>query len=596
MITLIRGLLLSLLPFFINFPVVFATGITTDAATTYTISDAGDAKVSYRITLTNNTASVFVSEYLVDINTNHLKNLSVTDGAGNNLPYTLDQSEATTFMAVSFNQPVVGKDKSQTINITYTSTDISQAIGNILHLNIPPIMNPEKYHTHQVSIIVPVRFGKPSILSSPPTSLNADQALTQLLYTKEQLTGHGLQAIFGEKQDYDVTLRYELYNPTITPVETQIALPPDTNYQQIFIKGIEPQPLSLTPDHDGNWLATFKIQPKQTLSVTANLAVRLFAQPIRQSVFSHLSPEAYLGAQKYWEIDSDLVKERAAKTTTAREIYDYLVGNFAYNYARIDNQTTTRLGAEASLTQPDNSLCLEFSDTFIALARANQIPARLLTGYALSQNQSLKPVSLVQDTLHAWPDFYNGSIWQAIDPTWGSTTGGINYFDTLDFNHIVFSIMGSSSEQPFPAGYFQDPSRSVSVTIATEEPVEIVDFEASLILPLLTKLGLTQSAKIQLVNRSNIAFHKEPVRLTTPDSFNIPILLPSDSMTFPVKLPSNTNQGTLSLSIYGQNYDLTFQRLDPGIAGIAAFASTTLIAGGIGIFTYRARSLLVSKK
>jgi len=52
-----------------------------------------------------------------------------------------------------------------------------------------------------------------------------------------------------------------------------------------------------------------------------------------------------------------------------------------------------------------------------------------------------------------------------IDPTWGSTTSGIDYFKNLDLDHIAFVIKGSESEYPIPAGgyKFENASKDVNV-------------------------------------------------------------------------------------------------------------------------------------
>ena len=42
-----------------------------------------------------------------------------------------------------------------------------------------------------------------------------------------------------------------------------------------------------------------------------------------------------------------------------------------------------------------------------------------------------------------------------IDPTWGNTTGGVDYFSTLDFDHFAFVIKGIDSEYPVPAGGYK---------------------------------------------------------------------------------------------------------------------------------------------
>jgi hypothetical protein len=42
-----------------------------------------------------------------------------------------------------------------------------------------------------------------------------------------------------------------------------------------------------------------------------------------------------------------------------------------------------------------------------------------------------------------------------VDPTWGNTTGGIDYFNTLDFDHFAFVIKGQDSSYPIPAGGYK---------------------------------------------------------------------------------------------------------------------------------------------
>jgi hypothetical protein len=100
-----------------------------------------------------------------------------------------------------------------------------------------------------------------------------------------------------------------------------------------------------------------------------------------------------------------------------------------------------------------------YTDLFIAMSRAAGIPARELNGYAYTADNVLRPISIEfrgTDVLHSWPEFYDPYFgWVAIDPTWGSTTNGLDYFSKLDTNHFVFAIKGLSSESPLPAGAYK---------------------------------------------------------------------------------------------------------------------------------------------
>jgi transglutaminase-like putative cysteine protease len=83
-------------------------------------------------------------------------------------------------------------------------------------------------------------------------------------------------------------------------------------------------------------------------------------------------------------------------------------------------------------------------------------------GYGYTTNPTLRPLSLVVDVLHAWPEYFDSDkkLWVPVDPTWGRTTRGTNYFDQPDFNHIVFAIHSTSNEEPLPPGFYRRPGQA----------------------------------------------------------------------------------------------------------------------------------------
>src|SRR5690606_16956842 len=84
-----------------------------------------------------------------------------------------------------------------------------------------------------------------------------------------------------------------------------------------------------------------------------------------------------------------------------------------------------------------------------------------------TENDRLRPLSLVDDVLHAWPEYYDKDKkqWVMIDPTWGNTTKGMDYFNTLDFEHITFVVKGLDSEYPIPAGGYKFDKKSMDIEI-----------------------------------------------------------------------------------------------------------------------------------
>ena len=180
--------------------------------------------------------------------------------------------------------------------------------------------------------------------------------------------------------------------------------------------------------------------------------------------------------QKYWETDSDEIKNFSSSlfdpnlnvSQNAKRIYDYITSNLTYDQAAANQSLVTRKGALAALTQRGSFTCMEFTDLFVAAARAMGIPAREINGYAFTNDNIEKPISISLkggDTLHSWAEYYDPFYgWVQIDPTWG-TTSGTDYFTKLDTNHFAFVIKGKSSEYPYPAGAysFSDNEKLVDV-------------------------------------------------------------------------------------------------------------------------------------
>ena len=112
---------------------------------------------------------------------------------------------------------------------------------------------------------------------------------------------------------------------------------------------------------------------------------------------------------------------------------------------------------------------MEFTDTFIALSRAAGIPAREINGYAYTENPHVQPMGMVSDVLHSWPEYYDKekNFWVPIDPTWGNTTGGVDFFHKLDLRHFAFVIHGVDSSKPYPPGSYKlgaNPQKDVYVS------------------------------------------------------------------------------------------------------------------------------------
>ncbi len=486
-----------------------------DYNVTYTVNAAAMTHVNFNVELTNLTPNFYVRSYNLNLAFKDLQNVKAVDSGGD-IPVTIITDTNGSSIQFSFNNRVTGMNKSLIFNLSFDTKDIAQNLNHIWDINIPGIADAPGYSSFNVTVNYPDFLGSPRYVK--PAISGTSTASGTLKFTKQDLEKSGISISFGKYQIYNFNLKYHLQNNDLFPVVTEIALPPDTGYQTIQINNISPRPVNVYKDPDGNWMAQFKLSALQKTDIDVSGKAKVSLTPTPEGISQGLK-STYLSSQKYWEADDPKIFRLAQELKTAQNIYRYVVNHLNYDYSRVINDSQ-RLGAVKILKSPDSAVCLEFTDLFIAIARAAGIPAREVDGYAYTQNQTQRPVSLVKDVLHAWPEYYdfNKQSWIMIDPTWGNTTGGVDYFNTLDFDHIAFVIRGQNSSYPIPAGGYklvnENDSKDVNVTIGNSF-VENNRFDISLNVPDQLVAGIPLQSQIVIRNLGNQAVDNENIDVST---------------------------------------------------------------------------------
>jgi transglutaminase-like putative cysteine protease len=476
----------------------------------YAISPAGVTIVTQEVALTNLTTNLYPQRYTLILDSTNVKNVIAYDEGGIITP-AISQNDGKTDVLLSFNRQVVGLGKVLTFSLRYEHGDIAHKNGSIWEVNVPGITPDPDLSRYDVAVSVPPSFGPNAYLTPAPANGRK--------WTKEQMMSGGISGAWGDAQQFDLTLRYHLTNTAVTPQEQTITLPPDTAYQKVHITGITPAPRDVQIDKDGNWIASYILSAGASVDIDARVRIRTFLFPQDTWLGQTIDEATYLSPTKYWQVGDAKIQEIAKTVRTPRDVYNYVVSTLSYDYERI-NQNPQRKGARATLEKPGNSLCTEFTDLFVAVARAAGIPAREVIGYAYTTNAKLRPLSLVADVLHAWPEYFDRErgVWVAVDPTWADTTGGVNYFDKLDFNHIAFAIHGSDSETPYPAGFFRKAGSSgkdVEVGFAEAALTEPqADFEVIFDIPELITAGRPTRGRVIVRNTSGVAAQNIVATLT----------------------------------------------------------------------------------
>lgn len=511
---------------------------------TYTVNELGNTYVEHTFSIKNLTPTYYITKHGLKTNSPNIANIRVFDQQGSNLDAEVTKVENQTNIGITFPDKLVGEGKVRTFTISYNNPDLAQVNGSVLEIAIPKQADSNQYQQAEVVLNTPLRFGNATRVT--PAS-NFTQKLTDkgIQMTFSELKNQGVSALFGISQVFDLNFTYFLENNDSQPILLQTALPPDTSFQRMHYHSIDPLPTEMEIDQDGNWIATFYM-PGNTAQTVKVQAQALLTLDKNHDIPVYYPQNFHLSRQPFWEIDHKNLQQIAEENKTPQAIYNYVTTTLEYQ--TIDSlEDFERKGAAQIIGQPTTAACQEFSDLFVTLARINNIPARVVTGYAYTQNNSLRPLSLVEDVLHAWPEYWDetNQVWQPTDPTWGNTTGGVDYFNQFDLNHIVLAINGQSSTLPYPAGSYkteqQQTEKTLEVLFGKNFPSQNPELTANLTKNENNWLRMPGFYQLTLINNSGAAWYKLTFDISSNKSgvrvfgdTSIPAILPFQTISIPI--------------------------------------------------------------
>ncbi len=430
----------------------------------YNISRDGETNVTYNISLTNLTSTEYASSYSLSVPNTDITNLSVTDSYGNPLNYTENVSKGITTIVTNFSSVVYGYGTSQNWVISYKTNQIALIHGKLTNIVIPGFVNNPIYGNITTTIDVPDTLGKVNFSSPTNPQITQENGYYSLFYNSSQsYTPLGILLSIGNYQNYNFKFSYKLANTGIFNTQIfKIVIPADFSTQEVTFSKIQPTPTKTYIDGDGNYILEYLLSPRQTENVSIDGEAQVYStygqlnNPLPQKL--SLSPQEVnilTSTQPYWQVSNPTIKTLAQKiikgdTTVlqkAQSINNYVSSTLKYNDKAILDPTRQRLGALKALSEPDNAICQEYADLFVTLARADGIPARMLAGYGDPPTVNVNP--LPSNILHAWAQFFDPSYgWVSVDPTWQSTSGGLDFFGNVGSTHFIIARYGESSINP----------------------------------------------------------------------------------------------------------------------------------------------------
>ncbi len=563
-------LAMTLYLFFFNFP-TNAQDFRNDYQVDYFLSEQENGlntKVKFSVKITNYRTDVYVKQFSIGFPKSFIiRDIRAYDDHVELAPQ-LDSDNEDTKITLEFSNPNVGRNSVNNFYLEFFQDNLFTLNGNVWEVIIPTIAG-RKDGSYQIFVHLPDTTSKKISISKPrPDSIIGNVISWNNPQTKT------IYAVFGDNQYYSTELIYNLKNTQLVPVYTDIAFPPDTLYQKIYIEKIDPLPASVYLDEDGNYLGRYFLKPRESHPVNFKGTIQVLSNP-REDIIPNIrdnfskQKNYLLSETKYWTI-ANLEKIQNIPSNP-KNIYDYVISSLVYNYNKV-NTSNKRLGAEGAISEPTNAVCMEFTDLFVAISRKKDIYSREIEGYGFSHDPQLRPLSLVSDILHSWPEYYDTKLglWTPVDPTWEDTSG-IDYFSAFDLNHIVFAIHAKNSDYPFPAGtYKTENSQDVSIVATRKVPTERNNLTIdSPRFPSQINDSQMYQAKLTVTNQGNTYVWNRTFPIfannleINPSSLVIATLAPYGKnifvITFKAKEKNKWSNGNINIAFPSQNIKAEFK-------------------------------------
>ena len=518
--------------------------LSTSLTDRYMLSAGSSVRVERTIIFTNKLNDHIIESYTLFFNSQSVpRNIEVQED-GTEASYVTRRENNLLALVITFKHPVQGTGKEKKLFVSYDFDGLVNNQQGYKELVIPVDPKNTEYEQYDIEVVAPSNF--PTLgLSKPRVSTVGDHIYrwTNVQTVQDQ----SVYIAFGAQALYTIELHYALKNEDDVPHRYEIPFIPDGAYQKVYIESIDPAPEKTRIDEDDNILGSYSVDSRSVknivlqATVSLNTILRSELQTYLREKYKKIGMSRYLTQENYWSLPQSLGEFKISK-----DIYTYVVNTLSYDTSRI-NGSLQRMGAAWIVQNPNRAVCMEYTDLFVALARESGIGAREVIGYGVTSGDTSLPLSFLGDVLHAWPEYYDTAreIWHPVDPTWGDTSG-VDYYSSLDLNHIAFVYHGTSAQFPLPPGVYKlkQNTKDVYVNSTMTMPQEIKKLVATG-----EKQRFTASKKnilkFALRSESNTVLYAVPIEVIdergkTIITHTIPILAPfqTKNVSIPIDISS----------------------------------------------------------
>ncbi|KXK26968.1 MAG: Transglutaminase-like superfamily protein [candidate division WS6 bacterium OLB20] len=447
---------------------------------TYTVESGGAITVVETHRVTNNSENLLISR------TN--EETFQIPVVGDNEP-ALQQSVQTaviTAEGATLNPNIVYKERfaelrvpyprelrrGQTLEFTlqYTNFGLVEKSGALFDIYAPGFVEDFKFSQGLTDVRYNTTFrlasGLPenNFIIPDPASNQVSGGYRVVTFTQESLIGRTVWIQMGRTQFYSFNITQ------VAPAtdsrnsgymnEYRIVLPRSIDeveiMQNVYFTSITPDPFQVLEDSEGNLIGYFKVPSHENTRIVVEGYAEVAAkeEEIRPDIAGTLAEITadqvmeYTGPAEFWEVGAPQIQSLAADLRGSEmNVYEIVEDTYRHVVDTIDYSEIKRFGInerQGALKTLNGgaAVCMEYSDLFLTLTRAQGIPARAAFGYGYD---SRLPDN--QQEAHQWVQvFMPGSgKWVSVDVTWGESgpalIGG-------DLNHFFTHTAGLHPNQP----------------------------------------------------------------------------------------------------------------------------------------------------
>lgn len=434
-----------------------------NVAVNYRVTSDANTRVQEIYNVTSRSANKYLSNIQLSTPTDDVRNISVEYSDGSNIPFstTKKHTEVSGYpydyveIDINFTRQTSGVGSTWSFVVSYDTSKLVETKGGA-HTVYVPAISQDSSETYSVKLTVPESFGALHTTGPRPISQSSKNGQVTYGFDKKDLIDKSLALVFGDSTVYKINFNFPLNNDSPITQTFTVALPPNTSGQKIILRGLSPQPKNTRLDVDGNILADYDVPAHTHIVVQTDVqaVIRYLEYDLSKSGTKSQIPKdlvaRYTSSQQYWPANNAQIQAKAKELTAGKPkvadqvlaINNYVIDTLSYNNEKI--KYNIRQGGIKALQDPNNVVCLEYSDLTISLLRAAGIPARMPIGYGYSGD--LKQSTAVTDSLHSWVQAYVPEIgWMNLDPTWGEK---FHNFGSSDLDHVAFAIWGQSDDSP----------------------------------------------------------------------------------------------------------------------------------------------------